>query len=72
MSLLAEDARLTWVPKAPQPRPAVRRPAVQDHDLPVLAAEESPRAAPDWESLLAEGTPPALALGAERRWQGKR
>lgn len=51
---------------------APKRPVVQDHDLPVLAVEENPRPKLDWESLLASGVQPALALGAERRRAGRR
>ena len=43
-----------------------------DHDLPVLATRESPAVMLDWEPLLAAGVQPALILGAERRWQGRR
>ncbi len=43
-----------------------------DHDLPVLAKERNPVAPIDWEPLLAAGVQPALVLGAERRWQGRR
>ena len=42
------------------------------HDLPVLAAEHSPRVRPDWERLMENGAEPALILGAERRLQGRR
>ncbi|HET7729075.1 MAG TPA: hypothetical protein VFK48_03495 [Usitatibacter sp.] len=54
--------------RAPEPR----RPTVQDHDLPVLGIERNPRVRLDWDSMLAAGIQPALILGAERRWQGRR
>jgi len=44
----------------------------QDHDLPLLAWQEHPKVWLDWEPLLAAGVQPALILGAERRWQGRR
>lgn len=50
----------------------LRRPAEQDHDLPILAVEENPRPRLDWEALLASGVQPALLLGAERRLQNRR
>lgn len=49
-----------------------RTAAVQDHDLPVLAARENPVVCLDWEPLILSGVQPALALGAERRWSGRR
>lgn len=56
-----------WTPDRP------RTPALQDHDLPVLAKRlGDSHVSIDWESLIASGTPPALALGAERRWRGRR
>lgn len=62
-------------PHAAIPRrnvPAPYPPQPQDHDLPILGVEESPRALLDWEPLLEAGFPPALALGAERRTHGRR
>ncbi len=50
----------------------VARAAPQDHDLPVLAKEDHPAVNLDWEPLLLSGVQPALALGAERRWSGRR
>ncbi|MGE5098278.1 MAG: hypothetical protein ACM3SO_24300 [Betaproteobacteria bacterium] len=50
----------------------VRKTDVQDHDLPVLGTVENPPVIIDWEPLLAAGVHPALILGAERRWQGRR
>lgn len=50
----------------------VARLVPQDHDLPVLAAQENPVVCLDWEPLLLSGVQPALALGAERRWSGRR
>jgi hypothetical protein len=44
----------------------------QDHDLPVLAREQNPIVSLDWDVLIAAGVQPALVLGAERRWQGRR
>lgn len=59
--------------RAMRPRefPAPRAEA-PDHDLPILALDEHPRVALDWDALLGKGVQPALALGAERRLQGKR
>lgn len=70
MKLIADR----WSPTAAPPRKLLklRRSVLQDHDLPVLAVEENPLAGVDWEPLLAAGVPPALILGAERRWQGRR
>lgn len=54
-------------------QPAKARPAaVQDHDLPVLAKEENPTVSLDWEPLLLAGIQPALVVGGERRWHGRR
>lgn len=53
-------------------REAAIRAHAFDHDLPVLAKERNPIAPIDWEPLLAAGVQPALVLGAERRWQGRR
>lgn len=63
-----------WVPTAAPPRKIarLRRPPMQDHDLPILGQEENPRVSVDWEPLLATGVQPALILGAERRWHGRR
>ena len=47
-------------------------PAVQDHDLPILALEQMPARETDWKPLLDEGIQPAHFLGAERRWHGRR
>lgn len=53
--------------------PEAQRDTGQDHDLPILATEErTVGESPDWETLLAAGVQPAQALGAERRWQGRR
>lgn len=49
-----------------------RAPLAQDHDLPVLAVEENSRPRADWDLLLDSGVQPAMVLGAERRWQGRR
>ncbi len=49
-----------------------RAAAVQDHDLPILATEENPVVSLDWEPLILSGVQPALALGGERRWSGRR
>jgi len=55
--------------------PASNRPPVQvqvqDHDLPVLAVEETP-AQTDWKPLLEAGIQPAHFIGGERRWHGRR
>ena len=68
MNLIAKSHRASYSPDGP----ATRRPAPQDHDLPVLACEENPPVQLDWEFLLAQGVQPALILGAERRSQGRR
>ena len=53
-------------------RPVARAAGAIDHDLPLLAAaHELPRPTA-WEPLLEAGIEPALVLGAERRWSGKR
>jgi hypothetical protein len=52
--------------------PASKRPMVQDHDLPILAAEEMPARDTDWTSLLEDGIQPAHFVGGERRWHGRR
>ena len=59
---------------APMRRPAMRQRALaaEGHDLPVLAAEHSPRVRLDWERIMEDGAQPALILGAERRLHGKR
>jgi hypothetical protein len=51
---------------------AAAKAAQQDHDLPLLAQDLNPTVWIDWEPLLAGGIQPALVLGAERRWQGRR
>lgn len=51
---------------------AVKRPLVQDHDLPILALEEAGAADVDWETLLREGVQPALLVEGERRSRGRR
>ncbi len=51
---------------------ALNRPQVQDHDLPVLAAEQGDPPRLDWETLMREGVQPALLLDGERRWRGRR
>lgn len=53
---------------------AARRNAApnEEHDLPLLAKDLNPIVWIDWEPLLAAGVQPALVLGAERRWQGRR
>ena len=51
---------------------AVNRVLSPDHDLPVLAAQEMSERRVDWEALMREGVQPALLIGGERRWQGRR
>ena len=68
MSLIAEDPRPVLLPRRSPPS----RPAVAEHDLPILAVEQDPHPRPDWETLLAGGVEPCLALGAERRLHGSR
>lgn len=67
MNLIVDDTRITRM--SPQ---LDFTPAPNDHDLPVLAAQEEPAFRPEWEALLDEGVQPALILGAERRTHGKR
>jgi hypothetical protein len=55
-----------WTPARP------RNAAPQDHDLPILAIEQNAGVKLDWELMIGDGVQPALALGAERRWQGRR
>jgi len=63
-------SRMAALPRRPS---SLRRAIARDsHDLPVLAAEHSPRVRLDWERLMAEGAPPCLVLGAERRLRGSR
>lgn len=58
---------------SPRRSSGVRRALGTDgHDLPVLAAEHSPRVRLDWERMMEEGAQPALILGAERRLHGPR
>jgi hypothetical protein len=52
--------------------PASIRPPVPDHDLPILAMEEMPAREEDWKTLLETGVEPALLIGGERRWHGRR
>ena len=54
------------------PRHGAARRADQDHDLPVLAAQENPHLHLEWESLMNDGIVAALVLGAERRSRGPR
>ena len=50
---------------------AAKQPSSQDHDLPILALEQStPRL--DWEALMGDGVQPALLVAGERRWHGRR
>jgi hypothetical protein len=51
---------------------AAKPPSVQDHDLPILALEEASTPQLDWDELIGEGVQPALLVGGERRWQGRR
>ena len=58
--------------RAATPRRNVPASPVQDHDLPILAAEEMPARETDWKPLLEAGIEPALLIGGERRWHGRR
>ena len=51
---------------------AAKPPSVQDHDLPILALEEASTLQLDWDELIEDGVQPALLVGGERRWQGRR
>ena len=51
---------------------AAKPPFVQDHDLPILALEEASTLQLDWDELIEEGVQPALLVGGERRWHGRR
>lgn len=51
---------------------AVKPPSVQDHDLPILALEEASTLQLDWDELIDDGVQPALLVGGERRWHGRR
>jgi hypothetical protein len=55
-----------------RPKAASADTDVRDHDLPLLAREQAPAVWLDWDELMAAGVQPALPLGAERRWQGRR
>jgi hypothetical protein len=59
---------------APPPmlRSIARAAGAVGHDLPVLAAAHDLPKPVQWEPLLARGVEPAMFLGAERRWSGKR
>ena len=52
--------------------PTPTRPPIQDHDLPILAAEQMPARQTDWKPLLEDGIQPAHFIGGERRWHGRR
>src|SRR4051812_6641208 len=67
MSLIVEQERV-----AQRRLDAQRRNDGGDHDLPVLGAEQSPHIYLDWQSLIDDGVPPCLLLGAERRMRGHR
>lgn len=56
----------------PQLRPIARATGAADHDLPLVAAAHDLPRPIEWEPLFAKGVQPALVLGAERRWTGKR
>ena len=51
---------------------AARQPPAQDHDLPVLALRETALPRLDWDALMRDGVQPALLVGGERRWHGRR
>ena len=51
---------------------AAKPPSVQDHDLPILALEETCTLQLDWDELIDDGVQPALLVGGERRWHGRR
>ncbi len=53
-------------------RAAKLPPPPQDHDLPVLAVEESAMSRIDWEGLMHDGVQPALLIDGERRRHGRR
>lgn len=69
MKLVGELQRAMHPREFRAPRAAA---VAADHDLPILALGEHPRVTLDWDALLADGVQPAQALGAERRWQGRR
>ncbi len=51
---------------------AAKQPPAQDHDLPVLAMDEIAAPRLDWDALMRDGVQPALLVGGERRWRGRR
>jgi hypothetical protein len=57
---------------APRNVRAVKPPAPRESDLPILAAEEAPMQPLDWEALMGDDVQPALLVGGERRWHGRR
>ena len=64
-------------PRADTPPRNVRaarqpQPKAQDHDLPVLALKGAAMPRLDWEALMRDGVQPALLVGGERRWHGRR
>lgn len=69
MSLIVEQRRIHRRHGDAQ---RVDLPPLPGYDLPVLGIEQSPRICLDWQSLMDDGFPPSLALGAERRWRGVR
>ena len=52
--------------RAAKPSPA------RESDLPILAMEQAPMQTLDWEALMHDDVQPALLIGGERRWHGRR
>jgi hypothetical protein len=67
MSLIVEQERVSQRRLELQ-----RRMEGVDYDLPVLGVEQAPHIRLDWQSLIDDGVPPCLVLGAERRSRGPR
>ena len=64
--------RKTHARNPPRNDRAVKQRPLHDHDLPVFVAPETAAPRLDWERLMEEGVQPALVVGGERRWQGRR
>ena len=57
---------------APRNVRAARPSPARESDLPILAMEQAPMHPLDWEALMRDEVQPALLIGGERRWHGRR